>query len=263
MYFDEQSNVTIVITSCGRFDLLKKTINSLDEFNTYPIKCVLITEDSGKNPDLDILPESWLKNTRIIINNPKLGQIRSVDLAYSQVDTDYIFHCEDDWCFYRSEFIEDSLKVLKNDSNALLVQLRDFNDDIIIHYDSHCLKNKKKVDDVEYSQLFCNDNIWGGFSFNPGLRRKSDYDFISQYDNGKSSDIRERELSIHYLSRGMYIAILTESAVKHIGWGSHILTEDEIKKRKKIKKVKVKYSLIGFAVGIFFSMAIFLLIGTH
>jgi len=257
MNFNEQSNVTIVITSCGRFDLLKETIYSLDKFNTYPIKAVIITEDSGKNEVSEVIPEHWLENTKVIVNNPKLGQIKSVDLAYKLVDTEYIFHCEDDWSFYRSGFIEDSIKILKNDSNTLSVYLRDFTDDVSVHYDNHYLKNKKTIDNVEYAKLLCNKGVWGGFSFNPGLRRKSDYEVIGQYDTGKSSDIRERELSAHYLSRGMYVSILTKSAVKHIGWDSHILTENELRHLKKIKKVKVKYSLIGFAVGIIFGLLLF------
>ena len=38
--------VSLVITSCGRFDLLKRTLDSFFEKNTYPIKEIIITEDS-------------------------------------------------------------------------------------------------------------------------------------------------------------------------------------------------------------------------
>ena len=36
--------------------------------------------------------------------------IKSIDSVYSTIDTEYIFHCEDDWEFYDSSFIEKSLK---------------------------------------------------------------------------------------------------------------------------------------------------------
>lgn len=61
-----------------------------------------------------------------------------------------------------------------------------------------------------------------------------------------SSDIRERELSIGYHSRGMFIAILKQSVIKHIGWKQHILTEREIKERKKKARTKITYSFLGF-----------------
>lgn len=38
MQFSENSNVSLVITSCGRFKLLKRTLESFDNYNTYPIK---------------------------------------------------------------------------------------------------------------------------------------------------------------------------------------------------------------------------------
>ena len=48
-----------------------------------------------------------------IFNEKKLGQARSIDLAYSMVETEYIFHCEEDWEFYVGEFIEQSISILK------------------------------------------------------------------------------------------------------------------------------------------------------
>ena len=102
--FSEDSEVTVVITSCGRFDLLKKTLDSFFTFNTYPVKKVIITEDSGDDGVYTAIPEEYKNYFTIIVNKPKLGQIRSIDKAYSLVDTDYIFHCEDDWDFYRDGF---------------------------------------------------------------------------------------------------------------------------------------------------------------
>lgn len=47
--------VTLVITSCGRFDLLKRTLDSFFEKNTYPIKKIIITEDSTEGKKLENL----------------------------------------------------------------------------------------------------------------------------------------------------------------------------------------------------------------
>jgi hypothetical protein len=38
--------VTFILTSCGRVDLLKTTIETFEKFNTYPIKRGIITKDS-------------------------------------------------------------------------------------------------------------------------------------------------------------------------------------------------------------------------
>ena len=47
-----KKEVTLVITSAGRFDLLKETLDSFFEYNTYPIKKIIITEDSTEGKKL-------------------------------------------------------------------------------------------------------------------------------------------------------------------------------------------------------------------
>ena len=33
----------------------------------------------------------------VLVNKKRMGQLFSIDKAYSLVTTEYIFHCEDDW----------------------------------------------------------------------------------------------------------------------------------------------------------------------
>src|SRR5450830_1702387 len=99
MQFSDQSNITLVVTSCGRFDLLKRTLETFDLFNTADIREVFITEDSGDEAVRLAIPEHWRSHCKFLINRPKLGQLASIDLAYESVKTPYIFHCEDDWRF--------------------------------------------------------------------------------------------------------------------------------------------------------------------
>jgi hypothetical protein len=40
--------------------------------------------------------------------------MKSIDRAYADVTTPFIFHCEDDWRFFRSGFIEESLLLLEH-----------------------------------------------------------------------------------------------------------------------------------------------------
>ena len=39
--------VSVVVTSCNRPDLLEKTLDSFNDFNTYPIKKFIVIDDSG------------------------------------------------------------------------------------------------------------------------------------------------------------------------------------------------------------------------
>ena len=49
---------------------------------------------------------------RLISTGERVGQIAAIDYAYYHVQTDYIFHLEDDWQFYAPVFIEKSRLLL-------------------------------------------------------------------------------------------------------------------------------------------------------
>lgn len=259
--FSEDSNVTLVITSCGRFDLLKNTLNSFFEFNTYPIKKAIITEDSGDKAVYSAIPEKYKTNIDIIINKPKLGQIRSIDKAYSLVDTDYIFHCEDDWDFYRNNFIEDSIKVLETNKNAYQVWLRSYYYDIKRDYPFHTLGDKFTAENVTYFRLLSSNEKWQGFSFNPGLRRKSDYlkikgGYSSFLDENTGASIVESTISKYMKDNKMYAAILENDAVAHTGYDQHIADQNELKKKRKRKIKNVFIALTLFLLGFFIGISL-------
>ena len=255
MIFSSKSNVTLVITSCNRFDLLKKTLESFSKNNTYPIKEIIIIEDSGNPKIRNIIPNQWLDNTKLIINEKNLGQIKSIDLAYQEVKTDYIFHCEDDWLFYRSGFIEDSMTILESDQSILTVWLRDIEKDIEKNYPFHYVFNEKKIDKIAFYQLGSKSSDWRGFTFNPTLKRKSDYKKLLRYERYNMKAITtEAFLSNFYDAIGMHVVILKDSAVEHIGWNDHVFTLEEKQKilneKRNRKYRKYKHILLGVILGI-------------
>ena len=107
------SNVSVVLTSCNRPNELKVTLESFFRFNTYAINKIIIIDDSGIKNCIDdclsFIPSNLEK--KVIYNEENIGQISSIDKAYSLVDTKYIFHCEDDWEFYDYGFIEKSMDI--------------------------------------------------------------------------------------------------------------------------------------------------------
>lgn len=126
--------ITLVLTSCGRLDLLEKTLDSFFEFNTYPIHQFIITEDSTDQNIFDqciTLNKKYDNKLEFIFNKEKLGQTKSIDLAYSTIKTPYIFHLEDDWEFYKPNFIEDSIKLLESRPDILQAWIRPKSDGIL------------------------------------------------------------------------------------------------------------------------------------
>src|SRR5260370_10478967 len=96
------SNITAVVTSCGRHDLLKSKLDSFIGMKcggAKPDACIIIEDGPESTPE-------WLKENihyysanvgkvQWIQNGRRLGQICSIDRAYEQVKTDLILHCED------------------------------------------------------------------------------------------------------------------------------------------------------------------------
>ncbi|WP_122585806.1 glycosyltransferase family 2 protein [Pseudomonas viridiflava] len=249
MVFSENSDITLVVTSCGRFDLLKRTLETFDRFNTAAIRHVLITEDSGDVQVEACIPEHWRAHTRFLINNPKLGQMRSVDAAYALIETSWVFHCEDDWDFYRPHFIEESMILLENDPQALQVWLRSFNHDLQIHSPYVYLNEREVVQSIPFYKLGSHKPEWQGFSFNPGLRRLADYKQHAPYAGHGG----EKKLSQLFASENRYALILENDAVLHTGFGEHVVVPQERldkKRRKRRDRVKLIVAVvIGLVAG--------------
>jgi hypothetical protein len=68
----KDSTVSVVLTSCGRLDLLEQTIDSFFSINTYPITQFILIDDSGKD---DLLPK-----LNQLIKKYKAGQITDEQL---------------------------------------------------------------------------------------------------------------------------------------------------------------------------------------
>lgn len=214
-----ESKVTVCLTSCGRPDLLEFTLYTFFKFNSHSIDRFLIYEDEKMS----------LKKTsevcrrypvELLPHKGRLGQIRAVDLLYSLVNTAYIFHMEDDWGFYRTGFIEDSIKVLKSDNNICCVWIRNESD-----VNGHGFDSKRiNIADIEYSILDLNyKEIWHGFTFNPSLRRLSDYKRVGLYSLITGFDVKvpwlsEAKIGLRYKNAGYRAAIIRGNGyVSHNG----------------------------------------------
>ncbi|MBR9728010.1 glycosyltransferase family 2 protein [Shewanella intestini] len=239
------SKVSFVLTSCNRFDLLEETLKSFLKFNTYPIAQYIIIEDSHNIDKLNQVLNKFPQIEFTVLHNiPQLGQMKSIDKAYAEVTSEYIFHCEDDWEFYREGFIEESFNVLNADNKIVTVWLREQNDT-----NGHPVEPEIYTCEDEAQtpyQLIMrnykqpgNGSIWHGFTFNPGLRRLADYNIFAPIGNLG----RERDMSQLYYDKGFKAAIFPTGFVRHIGYhrgiryklGQSNLIKDFSVKMKKVK----------------------------
>lgn len=108
------TNITMVVTSCNRHDLLRQTLESFYQVTDVEPQQVIIIEDSDTPRPEWLSGDIWRgRNIMWLSNECRMGQIYSIDRAYSHVKTDYIFHCEDDWDFQlRDRWMRESKEIL-------------------------------------------------------------------------------------------------------------------------------------------------------
>lgn len=229
---DSDKKVTFVLTSCNRFDLLKLTLQSFIEYNTYPIEKYIFIEDSEKIKQLEKTINCFpsIKEKARLLYDPKnLGQLRSIDRAYSYVETPYIFHCEEDWCFYKKGFIEDSMAILEADDKVINVWLRERSELINCPVEDNYLQ----ISDLKVYKFKKRDDDFA-FTFNPTLKRYTDYKLIEQYSKTEYLEGIEESISSFYEERGYYALIFDKGYVRHEGWHRRVLNMS--KERSKLQK---------------------------
>lgn len=160
------SNITLVLTSCDRHDLLRLTLDTFHEFVDITLDESVIIEDSMTPRPEWLTVETYPKLGKItwLQNTTKLGQMASINRAYAEVKTDYIFHCEDDWRFIRGDFMQKSMNILKQYPKISMVAITGM-----------LLTEDPRYPFPIVKPLPHFNQGWCGISFHPGLRRKSDY----------------------------------------------------------------------------------------
>lgn len=224
-------DITVVVTSCDRHDLLGRTLASFRAHESEGrVARILVAEDGDADPGAVCARHGaeWFKT------GTRVGQVRLIDQAYAKVETPFIFHLEDDWEFYRPGFMEKSRALLESDAKILLVWLRAWNDT-----SGHPLSHA--APDNSYGQLafdYC--DCWNGFTFSPGLRRLADYQLLGgSYEklpktmfvkavNPTAALPTEVEASMFYRRAGYRAMILDEGGyIRHLGGAQHVAHADD------------------------------------
>ena len=115
--------VSFTITTCKRFDLFEKTINSFLNCvkDLYLIDFWYCVDDNSSDEDREKMKRLYPFFTFYFKSKEEKGHPQSLNIIRSIVKTPYILHLEDDWKFFvKRNYITDSLDVLA--SNAKLGQ---------------------------------------------------------------------------------------------------------------------------------------------
>jgi hypothetical protein len=208
--------VSLCITSGGRPDLLRSTLRSLLPYNRQFFDAVLVTNDRG-DAATDAIVRSEIDEARLFTSESPIGQHRSIDLLYAQVETPYVFHCEDDWQFDPVEFVPllvaameahpDASGVWARQTGSIQMQLDEQRSFLPpVHHEGGAF--------VQYQPT----DAWRGYSFSPHLARLENWRTIGPY----AQYANEREVNDAYLAHGLTRWFLVPGVYYHLGGDRHL-----------------------------------------
>jgi hypothetical protein len=219
--------VTVCLTSCGRPDLLKRTLDSFGRFN--PGGEIIISEDCA---DAALIAEIAASHpaARILSGPERLGHMRSIDRLFSEVKTPYLFHLEDDWLFDGPVNWSAAIAVLATRDDVANVSVRAFSeikekyrrrsDAIDLHGETFRLMHRDA-----HPEFF-------GWSNNPGLMRTALYTAYAPFGR-----MRHDQMSALIKQDGRSEAYLTPGVAHHIGQHRNV-TDPTTPPRPRSKSAK-------------------------
>lgn len=228
--------ITLTMTSCKRYDLFQKTVNSflnccldIDRIDKW-----ICIDDNSSEEDRVKMKEKYPFFEFYFKTFLEKGHPQSMNIIKKSVKTPYIFHLEDDWkFFFPRTYITDLMDVLsKSDNIGQCLINKNYTetskDSKVIggilnrsqsglYYYEHEYCTKQEDWDKFYLKYGRGSNsaYWGHFSFRPSLIKRSVLDKLGNFDEKVSHF--ESEYSKRYVSAGYVSTFLDGIYSIHIG----------------------------------------------
>lgn len=228
--------VTLTITTCKRFNLFEKTINSflncctdLDKIDRW--FCI---DDNSSGADRDKMKKLYPFFEFYFKTPQEKGHPQSMNIIKKTVKTPYVFHMEDDWKFFsRRNYITDCLEVLHSNPKIGQCLLNkcyaEIADDIDImggipritvgglkfleHEYTPTQQSQQKF--IKKYGFGKNCSYWPHFSFRPSLHRVKVWNQLGDFDENVSHF--EMSYARKYVRAGYISVFFPDIYCIHIG----------------------------------------------
>ncbi|MBF7695945.1 glycosyltransferase [Acinetobacter rathckeae] len=206
----DTSNITLCLTIGRRPQLLRQTLESL--FKHAQFEHIIAINDFG-DEETNVVFKELCPHGKLICLGQQLGHHPAVDHMYKQVNTDYIFHCEDDWYFDDLPDFQQMYQLLSNSSDISNICLRQYTDFPLSPEEKEKIQfsNVLGIDIVRLDPLHAQ---WHGYTFNPHIAKKQIW---QNFDCHFAQFKKERHISRVLRAQGKYTAYLKHGACHHIG----------------------------------------------
>lgn len=226
---DLNNKVTVVMTTCKRYDLFVKTVDSFIEMCTdidIYVSDVIVIDDQSSDEDIDKMRTNYPFLTIIRKDVKNKGHAKSMNMIVDLVKTQYFMILEDDWEFVsKDKYITKCLDVLSSNEKIgqTLINLN-YAEDLNIgstirgstrHFTSnnvaYYIHNFTGKNLYNYS----NCHYWPHFSFRVGVTRTKILKEIGKFN--ETPIHFEMEYAHRYTNAGYVTAFLDCIAAYHTG----------------------------------------------
>jgi len=252
--------VTFSITTCKRFDLFEKTMNSFLNCcqDVLSIDMWICVDDNSSKEDREKMEKLYPFFQFYFKNESEKGHAKSMNIIRNMVKTPYLMHFEDDWVFYsKRNYIKECLDVLNNDSSLgqCLIN-KNFSEtemdvDVTggifkqtktglryyIHEFASSEEEKRKW--VEKYGTYKNSSYWPHFSFRPSILRTEVLKKVGEFN--ENANHFEMEYAYRYVSQSYKSAFLESIYCRHTGRLTSERTDDSKLNAYKLNNTKQFY----------------------
>lgn len=226
--------ITFTITTCKRYKLFEKTINSfinccLDKDLIDRWICV---DDNSSTEDRELMKKNYPFFEFYFKGENEKGHAQSMNIIRNMVKSPYVFHMEDDWVFFEKYYyISRCLEVLSENKNIgqCLINKNYSETDHKISGGGLCLTRtlnryyiheycQTETDKINFKNKYGdtpNCSYWPHYSLRPSLLRKKVFDTVGEYNT--TAGHFEMEYADRYVQNNFISCFLEGSYCYHIG----------------------------------------------
>lgn len=228
--------VTLTITTCKRYELFEKTMNSflntcldLDKIDHW-----LCVDDNSSEEDRTKMKERYPFFEFYFKKPEEKGHPQSMNIIKHKVKTPFMFHMEDDWCFFaRRNYITECIDILNQDEKIGQCLINRNYGETHEHramiggfertsfsglkYFIHEYCHTKEEQDKFYDKYGHGPNCayWPHFSFRPSLMKTRILEELGDFNTIVSHF--ERKYADEYYKRGYYSVFFPSIYCMHTG----------------------------------------------
>lgn len=217
------------VTSCGRFDWLKTTMNSLRD--TAGIDLDITIYDDSANPEQhEKIKDYFGGSCKLYLGEKRMGKAHALDFLTSLVKDPWYLTCEDDFEFIENGYLQEYFSVLSY-SDKIIVLTCDINNDHSTNLGEIDTINGVKIRYWK-PNIERNTMLYGYTDGCLQLKKRSQINLfppLSKYRN--EIDYDEKVFGNRLYKEGYRSAMLLKNYVIHLGANSTTYTTKDNTKR--------------------------------